>query len=280
MKLSAWVTVSDLIPLRQTGIEKVIDFFDNKQTMFHSLSHEYIFSSLKQAGVDGIELLIPRYTSDTDMQAVTAILKKYQMPVLSIHQSLSNRTTITLSEIERLCQISQIFSASVVVLHSGALGMKLFEGEFVRKLKALQKQYHLTFGIENMQRYPFPLPTPVYTYNGDVFAKMVRDAGIGITFDVTHLAQVGEDVTQFYLENKQRIVNIHLSDFKKTWLNTKLHLPDHMHLALGDGTLPLEGFLKTLQKENYKGLITMEINADLEKLCKSASMIKKYVKSV
>ena len=128
-----------------------------------------------------------------------------------------------------------------------------------------------------MQRYPFPYPNPAYTWNAEAFTKLLETAGLSMTFDITHLAQVGEDITEFYRKNKERVINIHLSDFKKSWLNTNIHFPDHMHLSLGQGELPIEEFLKTLKKENYKGLITMEINSNLEGLCKSANLIKKVI---
>ena len=68
MKVSAWVTVSDLVPAQQTWFEKALDLIDNKQTMFHTLSHEHIFQSLKNSGVDGMELLIPLHTSDKNLK--------------------------------------------------------------------------------------------------------------------------------------------------------------------------------------------------------------------
>ena len=70
MKISMWVTVSDLVDVRQTVIEKIIDIFDKKHTAFQSYSHDHTFRLLKKAGIDGMELLIPLHTSDKNITDV------------------------------------------------------------------------------------------------------------------------------------------------------------------------------------------------------------------
>lgn len=274
MKLSVWVTVSDVVPARQTLFEKTLDVFDKKHSIFRSFPHTYVFQSLKQAGVNGIELLIPLYASDKNIQNLKEILDKNAVPVFSIHQSLSKLHDITLAEIEKLCQIAKMFYATVIVLHAKTLGEKLFDSDFIDTLKKYQEKYNIAFGIENMEKSRFS--TQPYTYNGKDLSSVIKKAGLNMTFDTTHLAQAGEEIIPFYLTNQERIVNIHLSDYKKTWLNIYVLPQIYTHLALGEGELPIEKFLKTLKHEKYKGIITMEINASLTKLCESAIIIKKY----
>lgn len=275
MKISAWVSVSDLVPTRQTLFEKIIDFFDKKHKMYQTIPHEHIFQSLKQAGVNGLELLIPRHTSDKNIAEVKKILNNSDFPVHSVHQPLNTRSGIPLSEIEKLCQIAHVFSAMVIVLHSRTLGKCLFNTEFITQLKKFQKKYQINFGIENMAKNP--LISKPFTYRGKDFSSVVTKTGLSITFDTTHLAQAGDDIIQFYLANKKRIVNIHISDYKKNWVNKHLVSQLNSHLALGEGKLPIEKFLATLKREHYVGLVTMEINAGLTKLCNSAKMIKKQI---
>ena len=276
MKISMWVTVSDLVDVRQTVIEKIIDIFDKKHTAFQSYSHDHTFRLLKKAGIDGMELLIPLHTSDKNITDVMKIMDRYNIPVFSIHQSLSNQNRISYRDIQRLCMVAQKFRASVVVLHSGTLGTKLFDTEFVNSLKSLQKKYRVIFGIENMDK-SF-LPAESFTYNGDDFASIVKKMGFFMTFDTTHLAQVGENIIDFYRANKKRIINIHLSNYKEKWLGKYLLPQMYTHLSLKDGELPMKKFLAMLKKENYKGLVTMETNSNLDELCESARFINKYIK--
>lgn len=270
MKLSVWVAVSDLIPLRQTFKEKVIAFFDKKSTMFADLSCEEIFLALREVGVDGIELLLPFYTSGADIREVKRLFDTYKVPVLSIHQPLSG--LVTSSVIERLCQAARLFSADVVVLHSGSLGKRLLDDSFIITLKSFQKKYKVKFGIENMENSSFASET--FTFRAESFASVIDKAGLAMTFDVTHLAQVGEDVLDFFLNNKDKIVNIHMSDYRKLPVDFPIVSRFTTHLPLGDGSLPVEQLLLLLKKNHYGGLITMEINASLAGLCDSAKRIQ------
>lgn len=278
MPLSAWLSVADLTSVKRTTLEKAITILlgGGKSFISSSQNLENTLLLFKQSGIDGIELLIPFHTSDQNILDVQKIIQKFHLPVFSIHQSLNSHRNISLSEIERLCQIANIFSSKVVVLHSAALGKKIFDKQFINALKRMQNKYQINFGIENMPKSPFTLKKS-FTWKGKEFAAAIKDTGLAITFDVTHLAQVGEDVTNFYLQNKGKIINIHLSNYKKHWLNNKLLLQNHTHLALKKGELPIDQFLALLKKTRYPGLITMEINSSIDELCESAKMIKSYL---
>lgn len=274
MKVSAWVSVSDLVLVQKTKIETIIDTVFGKKQVFQTHSLKQIFASLKQAGVDGIELLVPLLSSDQNIDEVRNITKKYNMPVLSIHQSLTSLTAISLSEITRLCHIANLFSVKVITVHSGALEKKLFDVHFINTLKTLQKKHKISFSIENMPKTVLALGKE-YMYKGNEFASTIERARLSMTLDTTHLAQAGGDIIPFYKDNKERIINIHFSNFKKHWLNSHLLLQNFTHLPLSDGELPVREFLKLLKQTHYSGLVTMEINGDLTQLCESAKIIKR-----
>lgn len=272
MKIATWISISDLISIPQTYFEKVVEIFDKKNKFFHTFPLDFIFNSLKHAGVDGLEMLVPMHTSDKDISEVRKILDKYHIPVLSIHQSLSNKKPFSLKEIEKLCKIANIFSSSIVVLHSTTLGKSLINRTFINGLKTLQKKYKIKLGIENMPKTPFT--SKLFTYKGKDFSAVVNTAGLYITFDTTHLGQAGEDIIQFYLSNKEKIVHIHISDYKNNLINKHFVSQIDSHLPLKKGGLPIEQFLTILRKESYNGIITMEINSGLTDLCNSAKIIK------
>lgn len=280
MKISVWINASDLVSIKKTLLERFIGTImrDEKRHIYKTQTIASILKSLRASGVDGLELLIPLLTSDQNIKEIKSISKKYNMPVLSVHHSSDSFYNISLKEIVRLCAIANDLCARVVVLHINVLGNRLFDNNFIKELKELQKKYKITFGIENMPKTPFSF-YKTYFSKGDDFSSVIKKADINITFDTTHLAQVGEDICKFYIKNKEGIVNIHLSNYRKHWLNTHLLLHHHTHLSLKEGELPILKFLKILKKENYQGLITMEINSDIEGLCESAKMIKKTLRS-
>lgn len=278
MKISLYVQVSDLIQAKKTLIERMNNFFikDPKHDMFRIQSIDYVFTSLKKAGVNGLELIFPLIPSDNTIKKIKEIIKKYNLRVFSIHQSNNSFYNIEISEIEKLCKIANVFSARIIVLHINALGKNIFNNNFVSDLKKLQEKYAVILSIENMPKSPFNF-NKTYTYKGNEFSSIVNKTGLSMTLDTTHLAQVNEDICDFYIKNKNKITNIHLSDYKKHWLNKYLLLANNTHLPLGKGELPMIKFLKILKRENYQGIITMEINSDIEGICKSAQFIKEAI---
>jgi sugar phosphate isomerase/epimerase len=276
MKLSAWVFQSQLLPESRTKFDiYVLDrfFSGHHKHIFTLNTPEDVFKSWKEAGVDGIEFLVAANPTAQHIEAAKTIFKKNGIIVLSIHQSLTGLFSISLKEITRLFEVAKEFSAKVIVLHLQAIGSKIFDDQFVAELKKLEKKFNIPVGIENSPKNPFALHMP-YTWRADEFAEVVISKGFHITLDTTHLAQTGEDIIDFYQKYKTHIINIHISDFRKTFLGTRLLLLKGQHLELGKGELPMRAFLKTLTDTHYDGLVTMEIDTNLEGLCKSAKIIK------
>lgn len=274
MKVSVWVSQSHLLPETKTRFDKyVLDRFSNQNKYVFTLNKpEYVFQSWKEAGVAGIELLIASNPTGEQVKKMQRIFKENKVIVLSIHQSSTALFTISLSEIARLFEIAKKFSAKVIVLHMEAIGDKIFDNEFTSALENLEQKYNITIGIENSPKHPFALHKP-YTWKEKKFTDVVTKKGFHITLDTTHLAQTGKDIIAFYKQHKNSIVNIHLSDYKKNFLGNRLLLMKGQHLALGRGDLPINKFLQTLKDTHYKGLITMEIDSDLEGLCENARLI-------
>lgn len=279
MKICLFVWVSQLLGTKKTLIQKINNFAipDPKHKMWVTLSVDQILSSIKKAGVDGLELIIPPIFTDNDFEKIKKIVNGHNLKVLSIHQSDDSAFNIELPEIERLCVIADRFQADKITLHIDSLKEKIFDDKFIEKLKTLQKKYKLSFGIENMPKSPFTIGKS-YTYKGGEFSSVVEKTGLSMTLDATHMGQVNEDICDFYIKTKSKIINIHLSDYKKSWLNRILLLASKTHLPLNEGELPIIKFLKILKEENYKGLITMEINAGLNKLCQNARLIRDTMK--
>jgi sugar phosphate isomerase/epimerase len=276
MKISLYTRISDLISTKETFFDGVNDFLfnDPKRKMFKKYSPDFIFSSLKKSGVGGVELIALADLPEKSIQIVKKILQKHDLEVFTIHQSNDSLLGIDLQEIERLCGIANAFSANIIVLHINAFKKDLSNETFINGLKDLQKKYKVRFGIENVVKTPFTLAKAMYKTHE--FSQMLQSLGLNITFDTTHIGQAGEDINNFYLKNKNKIINIHISDYKNNWLNRVLYLANDTHLPLGQGELPIREFLALLKKEKYQDLITMEINGDLETLCQNARLIKSY----
>lgn len=273
MKLSLWVRLTDLLPKKKTAFDILfIDTFIYR-TAFHKNSPYDVLFALKKYGVTGIELLIPSNTTNNDIKKVSQMVEKLNLHVFSIHQPLTSFLKIGIDEVTYLFKIANKLSAQTITLHSDAIGNKFLEKGYIESLKLLEKKYNIKIGIENMPK-AWHLLLKTYTWKTNEFSNLMKKTAFHITFDTTHLAQTGKDITEFYKDNKDRIINIHLSDYKKHFLNKKLLLTNYTHLPLGHGELPIKEFLKTLKENNYDGLITMEISGSVDDLCQSARLIK------
>jgi sugar phosphate isomerase/epimerase len=276
MRISLYTRISDLIPVKESIFHQIDDLLieDPKREIFKKYSLGSIFPPLKKAGIEGLELIIPPHLSEQNIKTVNQIVKKYDLKIFSIHQSHDTYLNVKLTEIERLCGIAKAFSSHLIVLHINALKDILLKQELLTNLKNFQKQYDVAFAIENVVKTPLSMAKEMY--KGNEFNQTIEASGLNITFDITHLGQTGEDICKFYAKNKDRIVNIHISDYRKNWLNRFLYLANGTHLPLGQGELPIKEFLTLLKKENYQGVITMEINGDLQTLCRNAKLIRDY----
>jgi len=286
MKLAAWVSVSDLVPQQKTFFEGFVLGKFIKQSIFSQKNPSEVLLTLKKSGVNGIELLLSSNASDNDLERINQMIRKLNMHIFSIHQPLSILFDIKISKIENLCQIAKKLGAKVLVLHINVIGNQIFDKEYNRAVKTLEKKYDIEIGIENSPKSILTIFNS-YCWQENKFSKLIRENDLNITFDTTHLAQaaaasdsVENDIINFYKNNKERIVNIHLSDYKKHFLNTHLFLANYTHLPLDSGQLPIKEFLQILKQTNYDGLITMEINGNLEELCKSAEFIKSIVSPI
>ena len=86
MKLSAWVSISDLLPEKKNGFGEFI--FDKfiKQKLFTKINQKEVLLALKKSGVNGIELLSTSNVTDEDIQKVQEMLKELGLAIFSISQ--------------------------------------------------------------------------------------------------------------------------------------------------------------------------------------------------
>jgi len=273
MKLSAWVSASDLLKKKVSGFGEF--FFKRfiKQNIFSDKDPKDVLKTLKKSGVNGIELLVSSNTKMEDIEVIKKPLNDLGLQTFSVHQSVSSIFNINIKEIEVLFKIANQLSANVVVIHLSVVGNKIFDRDYVGALKQLENKYKIKIGMENGPLNPLWL-FRTFSWREDEFCSVIADAKFNITFDVVHLAQTGKDILNFFDKNKDRIVNIHLSDYKRSFLNNPLMLTKGTHLPLGEGNLPIKKSLQTLKKNRYEGIITMEINGTLSDLTKSARFIK------
>lgn len=272
MKTSAGLFLTDILPHKRKLLNKII-----KNNVLDDIPHKIAFTKLKSSGVEGIELLLPSFQDITfaDITEVKGVLGKYKMPILSVHQAITFFSKTKLSEITKLFHIADMLGAKVIVLHVSLIGKQIFKKEFVDTIHSLQKKYNIRVGFENRERI-LKTVRDKHHWHHDHFATLLKNSGLLITLDTTHLAQAGGDIIKFFKKNKDSIINIHISDYHELKASP-FRILQYKHLPFGEGTLPINEFLTTLRQEQYKGLVTMEIRTDLGGMCECARIIKKNI---
>jgi len=69
-------------------------------------------------------------------------------------------------------------------------------------------------------------------------------------FDTIPLAMIGEDMDAYFEQLKEALIHIHFIDGNPGG-----------HLAWGDGTLPVERYMNTLERYGYTGALTLEFTS-------------------
>lgn len=274
MKTSASLFFTDILPHKRKLYHKVV-----KNKVFDGLTAREAFAKLKAAGMDGVELILPSFqkASDEDLSEVKRLLDECHMPILSVHQVVRLITKTRLAEIVELFHTADVLGAKIIVVHMSSAGKQVLNKDYIKLVHSLEKKYGIRVGFENREKFLGSLHRG-YGWHEDKFAKLMKDNNFHITLDTTHLAHSGGDIIDFFEKNKDRIINIHLSDYRPHFLNGTLRPFRYKHLPLGKGVLPIRNFLEVIKKDKYEGLITMEIHSDIEGMVESAKTISSVLK--
>ncbi len=271
MKTSVSLFLSDLLPSRRKLFHKVV-----KNDIFEDMSPDEGLEALKKGGIDGIEVCLSQYyeTTTQDIEELKILLKKHDVPVLSLHQALRFFSSTRIPEITRLFEFANLLKVRLVVLHMNSAQKQIFDPEYIEALHILEDKYKIKVTFENMEKHIGSLFYE-HRWHDVKFSELVYKTNFHITLDTVHLAHSGGDIIKFYKKYKDRIINIHLSDYKHHLFNSSLRPLRYKHMPLGEGELPIDDFLKTLKKEGYDGLVTMEIHGNLHDICEGAKQINK-----
>lgn len=272
VKLSTSILSTDLLPKKRSLFETLIA----RKSIFSNQSPPSVFKALQASGVEGVELLIPNNVTEEELILIGDLFIKSNMRINSIHQSMRILSKTPLWEIKRLFNLAKQFHASAIVLHLGSAKNQVQQTEYIENLHQFQKDYGIKIGFENDHRNLI-FCREKSMWGGKESADTIKKIGFGITLDTTHLGIAEYDIVQFFNENKNDIINIHIGDYKKHLFSTNFRPVIYTHLPIGKGELPFENFFKTLRSHKYSGLLTMEINASLEEICQSARYIKEHI---
>jgi len=252
----------------------------------YSLSE--IFRIAKEVGFDGVELLIGQNSYNIGTDHIQELSDEYNIPILSLHSPfiICKGWGGFWDRIWRSLFIAMELQIPLVNFHppSGIfprhhLGDELSEN--IQTYKDAIKDSGIVLTIENLptirafRRLSINRLFPRMINNAYQIAEFALNNDIYVTFDTTHLGTTGIDLLEAYVVFKDRIANIHLSDYDGR----------SQHLLPGMGRLPLGKLLIQVKRDGYNGTITLETcpaameHENRAKAAQNAEAGLKYIKN-
>lgn len=132
------------------------------------------------------------------------------------------------------------------------------------------EQYGLTLVIEQLQPYESNLLTTC-----EDMKQMLTQVGspaLQCCVDLVAMAVVGDTLQSFFDCLGERVQHIHFADGNPSG-----------HYVCGDGNLPLQDYIHTLEANAYRGYLTLEINDSIywgdphDSIARSAQYLRRYL---
>lgn len=239
---------------------------------------EYLFSGLKEAGADGLEV-VTGVKSRWSWNYLHELTVKYKLPVTSVHQPPWSAISFLFDE-EYMRLASEIGIKTFVYhpLPKYSFADKQMK-DYAKRLAALAKKFDIDILLENMPAvYRRTMASRFYPLHDDtkslpLFIPFLKKYDLGFNLDISHAFLPEPQKEKWFDELYPRLKNIHLSSFRPG--------KDHLPLYLGD--FKTKEFIKELEKRKYTGLITLEVfyprmirlnHFDFEAIKKSIALVK------
>jgi sugar phosphate isomerase/epimerase len=228
--------------------------------LYYKKAYKEILDIIASTSCNNVELFLNQAFMDVDINELKNEIEKRKLKVLSIHTPLEfiafPRSESEKSWINKSIEIANIFNSKIIVSHM-VLGEN-FE-DTGKSLDEIHKQNMIDYKVNKdilitTENLPF-LEDGSFLGRMDELYEFTCSNDINLTFDTTHCASCNSSILETYKKFKRFIKNIHLSDFDN----------GIEHKILGEGSLPLREFIHLLKRENYEGIITIELDFDNKK---------------
>ncbi len=239
----------------------------------HSYGLARVFELAAEAGFDAIEVMVDGNWDTRQPAYLQRLIQETGLPVVAVHSPflphVPDWPSDSVGRLRLTAALARAVGAPLVVAHlprriRGAWvelvgfraaplmvplplpGESSYRRFLLNEPARFEAEEGVMMAIENM---------PIRRLLGrgwDIYALSRLDFLATLphlTLDTTHLGTRGLDPLAVYERLKERIVHIHLSDFKQ-----------EEHLLPGEGDLPLRQLLEKLAYDGYGGAVTVELS--------------------
>jgi sugar phosphate isomerase/epimerase len=224
----------------------------------------------RQAGADGLELLLNGRLLATDPERVAHIADARGAPIRSVHPPIRlinprrhvHDDLIATAEFARDlpgCRVLVMHAVGGTTLHSEQ-GRAFFRT--IDAVTAILRKSGVRLAIENRGTL-HPQPRLDFLDRLQNLYRVCEEWDLDITFDTSHAASFGLNILPALDVVYPRLANIHLSDRREEPPAIASGLVNSLtreHQLPGSGALPLASFVQRLRAKHYRGAITLELS--------------------
>lgn len=208
----------------------------------------WAFGVLVDAGYDGAELMVTQDPATQDPERVLAAAREEGLPVPVVHGPfllLTRRVfgTDLVAKAERSLELAGAIGADLMIVHPPFRWQRGFHRWLVEQAEEAAVASGTRVGVENL--YPVSVrgrPVRFHQYTRPEHLAPFRH----VVFDTSHFGVAEVDVNEAYLQLREQVVHLHVSDYRGSGRDS--------HAPLGHGRLPLARLLHQVGQDERNGV--------------------------
>jgi len=225
----------------------------------YPLSTEHGFRLAREAGYDGVEVMVTRDEKTQSAEALLRLSERYEQPILSIHAPVLLLTHFVWGrdpkvKLQKSAELAASVGADTVVVHPPFRWQADYAIDFLDIVREIAAGSGVTIAVENM--FPWKAAgraMKAYMPGWDP-SQFDCDA---VTLDFSHASLSGQSSLDLAVGFGDRLRHVHLCDGSAS--NDEGRIFDE-HALPGHGTQPVAEVLALLAGRKWRGAIVAEVN--------------------
>jgi len=224
----------------------------------YPLGTESAFRLARQAGFDGVEVMVTAERTTQRASALLALADRHELPVMSIHAPVLFLTQWMWGDargkLERSAELANAVGASSVVVHPPFVWQYRYARRFTELVREISEASGVELCVENM--FSWKVGRRVLRAYAPSIDPTAMDVD-AMTLDFSHASLSGRDSLELALAMGDRLRHVHLCDGSRSVLEGQV---SDQHLIPGRGSQPVAEVLSHLASQDWDGQIVAEVH--------------------
>ncbi len=225
----------------------------------YPLSTEHGFRLAREAGYDGVEVMVTRDERTQSAEALLTMSERYEQPIISIHAPVLLLTHFVWGrdpkiKLEKSAELAASVGAESVVVHPPFRWQAEYAEDFLDIVRQTAADHGVHIAVENM--FPWKAAgrsMKAYMPGWDPTHFDCDD----ITLDFSHASLSGQSSMDLALGFGERLRHVHLCDGSSSSDEGRIF---DEHALPGHGTQPVAEVLAMLAAQKWDGNVVAEVN--------------------